>query len=233
MHTCGSSGGANGSVRLVGDQGMASSVVLPLSPALVSDMESYDDVRLRFWSYARRFSSPGSGKAERSLVEYCADLDGNAVNAATGAEVPCQSAGGWMVLAEFFNGQQFENDQAAVHAVTGVPKGGTKPHLRFRMDAGGSGDYLKLYLDSIEVQGLITSDPQLQYVWDNDCSGVPGYDPATGNCPGSSPLNVCEGECFLSPSLYFGHIMHLSATTYVGLPLLTLFPLHHNLLASK
>ena len=164
-HTCGDStrGDArrvNGSVHLVGDQGMASSVLLPLAPSLLSDMEAYDDVRLRFWYYTRRFSSPtpapspSGGKIERYLVEYCAHLEGQLVNAATGTEVPCQSAGGWTLLAEFFHGQDFQNDQPGFQAVTDLPRGGTKPHLRFRMDAGGSGDYLKMYLDSIEVQGL-------------------------------------------------------------------------------
>lgn len=36
--------------------------------------------------------------------------------------------------------------------------------------------------------------PELNYVYDNDCTTVPGYTIETG-CPGSPPLDLCEGDC--------------------------------------
>ena len=39
-----------------------------------------------------------------------------------------------------------------------------------------------------------TVEPLLRYVFDNDCTAVPGYDPVAG-CPGSIPLQRCEGDC--------------------------------------
>jgi len=40
-----------------------------------------------------------------------------------------------------------------------------------------------------------TVEPLLSYVFDNDCTAVPGYDPVTLACPGSTPLHRCEGDC--------------------------------------
>ena len=39
------------------------------------------------------------------------------------------------------------------------------------------------------------SIPELKYVYDNDCTTVPGYDIVTGACPRSPPLDMCEGDC--------------------------------------
>lgn len=53
-----------------------------------------------------------------------------------------------------------------------------------------------------------TVEPLLRYVFDNDCTAVPGHDPATGTCPGSTPLNRCEGDCDSNGNCAKGLVCH-------------------------
>ena len=185
-------GPSRGSVRLIDNNQMASSVILPLHPDLLQQMDDYQTIRVRFWTYVRSFEN-----SEHYLVEYCSD--GGTVDTSTGTEVPCRDAGGWTELRRFTHGQDFVNDASGYHTVEGIPKGGTDPHLRFRIHASGRGDYL--YLDHIEIQGTgevaepgtdaPTSMPSVQP------SLEPSVEPSVG--PSSSP----SGKCMMCINSYY------------------------------
>jgi hypothetical protein len=190
-------GPSRGSVRLIDNNQMASSVILPLHPDLLRQMDDYQTIRVRFWTYVRSFEN-----SEHYLVEYCSN--GGTVDTSTGIEVPCRDAGGWTELRKFIHGQDFVNDASGYHTVEGIPKGGTDPHLRFRIHASGRGDYL--YLDHIEIQGTgeitepgtdePTSMPSVQP--SVEPSVRPSVQPSSS--PSASPTGSPEAGPSASPS---------------------------------
>ena len=153
---------------------MNSSAVVDLTP-FVDTVNGYDLVRVKFYWYAHSFEN-----AEDYYVEYCAD------------GLSCLT---WEQLGQFerccteletsrqCNRQtkcDFNNGDSGFHKID-LPKPvpGSNPHLRIRMDASGTGDYL--FIDNFELQVRGTGE--------HSPSASPSQSPTTDEC------NVNNGGC--------------------------------------
>ena len=140
------------SIRLVDDNQMASSAVLNLTAAGI-DLNAYDLYQVQFWYYVRSFEN-----TEDFFLEYCPDS--------------CDTEGSWQVLGQWVhcctpadtssacNTQtpdecHFDNEDSRFSTAS-MPISGSDPHLRFRSDSSGAGDYL--YIDQVEIMAKGTGE---------------------------------------------------------------------------
>ena len=142
-----------GSIRLRDNDKMNSSVILNLKAAAAKrkiSLADYEMYQIKFWYYVRSFEN-----TEDFFLEYCPE----------GTSCP---EGSWQVLG---NWQRccadtetsrkcqrqtechFNNDEPGEITVP-LPISGSDPHLRFRADASGNGDYL--YIDQVEIMAKVT-----------------------------------------------------------------------------
>ena len=143
-----------GSLRLVDNNEMTSSAVLNLTAAGV-DLTAYDIYQVQFWWYIRSFEND-----EDFYVEYCP------------GDVSCETEGSWQVLGRWehcctptetsnacLNQNpdecDFDNEDFGFYTVF-MPTSGSDPHLRFRSDSSGAGDYL--YIDQVEIMAKGTGE---------------------------------------------------------------------------
>ena len=147
-----------GSIRLRDNSKMDSSVILNLKAAAAAkgiSLADYDLYQIKFWYYVRSFEN-----TEDFFLEYCPE----------GTSCP---EGSWQVLG---NWQRccsetemstkrkcrkqkechFDNDEPGEITVP-LPISGSDPHLRFRADASGNGDFL--YIDQVEIMAKGTGEP--------------------------------------------------------------------------
>jgi len=152
-----------GSVRLVDNSGMDSSALLNLAAAAGGAFATspYAVHRVRFWWHARSFEND-----EDFYVEYCPDDPaaceaGDASWVQLGRWEHCCTEAETSSACNQQTACDFDNEDMGFHVValpTGTGSGvGGDPHLRFRSDSSGVGDYL--YIDHVEIQGKGTESP--------------------------------------------------------------------------
>ena len=152
-----------GSVRLVDNSGMDSSALLNLTAAANGATSPYGVHRVRFWWHVQSFEFD-----EDFYVEYCPD-DPAACEAGDASwvqlgrwehcctEAETSSACDQQTACDFDNGDMGFHVVALPTGAGGGGGGGGDPHLRFRSDSSGVGDYL--YIDHVEIQGKGTESP--------------------------------------------------------------------------
>ncbi len=153
---------------------MNSSAVVDLTP-FADTVNGYDLVRVKFYWYAHSFENN-----EDYYVEYCADGLSCLTWEQLGQYERCCTESDTSSACNRQTKCDFNNGDSGFHKIDlPKPTPGSNPHLRIRMDASGTGDYL--FIDNFELQVRGTGE--------HSPSASPSQSPTTDEC------NVNNGGC--------------------------------------